>query len=396
LNAETERASFDDFFDAGGGYKLTGQPRTKEIDKLNDKIQLINLLHNGSLLALFPLPRDGGLHWYTPTEDFPPDEAQADITFARTILSDYYTALHSGDATTASAVLRRIGDFQRLHAGEYLPSERRRDAEIFYTRHNVVPLLFKINLTVGILALLLFFVLKRPRPRMLSSRVFLTVLVGSFVLLTASLALRTWVGGRLPFATGSEVMLMLAWLAMIAAFIFRRRTPLALPFGFVMSGCALLVAHLGMANPKITPLMPVLSSPLLSLHVSVIMISYVLLAFSALNGIAACVSFAVSRDRASLDRARHSSLVCLRPALFFLGAGIFIGAVWANVSWGTYWSWDPKETWALITFLTYAYALHRRDLSPLAFHIFVAAAFVTVLITYFGVNWFFGGMHGYN
>ena len=183
---------------------------------------------------------------------------------------------------------------------------------------------------------------------------------------------------------------------MLAAWIFQRKIPLALPFGLLISGCALLVAHLGMINPKITPLVPVLSSPLLSLHVSVIMISYVLLAFTALNGLVSLLMFVISKQKSVLQQAKQNTLLCLRPALFFLGTGIFIGAIWANVSWGCYWSWDPKEIWALITFMTYALALHKRNFSLITFHVFVLAAFSTVLITYFGVNYFFGGMHGYN
>ncbi len=396
LNAETQRASFDDFFDGENNYKLTAQPRTKETGKLNDKIQLINLLHGGSLLQLFPLPQSGQLHWYYPTENFPLDEGQDNITFVRTILSDYYTALHNNDEAKADSILNSISDFQKKNAQAFLPTEAHKRIEIFYMQHNPVPMLFKINLTAGILLLLLLFVLKNEKRRKLVSKLFFVQLIHSFCFLTVSIALRTSIAGRLPFASGSETMLLLAWIAMLAAWIFHRKTPLAVPFGLIISGCALLVAHLGMANPKITPLMPVLSSPLLSIHVSVIMIAYLLLAFTALNGLISLLVFAFSKNKAALQNAQQNSLLCLRPALFFLGTGIFIGAVWANISWGTYWSWDPKEVWALITFLTYALALHKRDFAPVAFHAFVLAAFSTVLITYFGVNYFFGGMHGYS
>ena len=395
LNAETQRASFADFFDADNNYKLATQPRTKEVDKLSDKIQLINMLHSGAPLQLFPLPANGKLHWYYPTENFPLSEKQENITFVRTILNAYYSALHSGNEAQADSILRSIKDFQQQNAGDFLPSEMHKRAETLYRQHNIIPMLFKINLTAGILALLFFFVLNNEKRRNFFSRLFFIMLIHSFCFLTLSIALRTYIGGRLPFASGFETMLLLAWIAMLAAWIFRRRIPLALPFGLLVSGCALLVAHLGIMNPKITPLVPVLSSPLLSLHVSVIMISYVLLAFTALNGLVALLMFAVSKDEAVLLQAQRNTLLCLRPALYLLGTGIFIGAVWANVSWGSYWSWDPKEVWALITFMTYAFSLHKRDFSLITFHLFVVAAFATVMITYFGVNYFFGGMHGY-
>ena len=396
LNAQTQKASFADFFDGDGNYKLTTQPRSKETDRLSDKVQLINMLHSGAPLRLFPLPAGDGTHWYTPTENFPAGVPQETITFVRTILTEYYTALHSSNEAAADSVLRLISGFQAANAGGFLPSSARKQVEILYRRHNVVPMLFKFNLGAGALCLLLLFVLKRERHRRRSAWLFMVQLAHSFGLLTISIGLRTYAGGRLPFASGFEVMLLMAWIAMLLTIVFRRRTMLALPFGLMLSGCALLVAHLGMSNPKITPLLPVLSSPLLSLHVSVIMIAYVLLAFTALNSALALLMYARSRQASPLQTMRLHTIMCLRPALLLLGIGIVVGAMWANVSWGRYWSWDPKETWALITFLAYAYVLYRSNVHPAAFHLMVLASFAAVLMTYFGVNCFFGGLHGYN
>jgi ABC-type transport system involved in cytochrome c biogenesis permease subunit len=399
LNAENERASFADFFDSDNNYKLSTLRRTKEIERLNDKIQLINLLHSGAPLQLFPLQQRGKLHWYCPTENFQPDENPQNITFIRTVLTDYYSALKREDEAAASAVLQQIVAFQRRHAGESLPSDMYRRAELFYLKHNPVALLFKLNLAVGILCLIVLFGVKHEKWRARLTKLFFVQLVHSFAFLTVSIGLRTYLGGRLPMASGFETMLLLAWLAMLGGWIFRRKNPLATPFGLLISGCALLVAHLSMSNPEITPLVPVLSSPLLSLHVSVIMIAYVLLAFTALNSGAAIIVIAVNRKSVKaahfLHEAKRNSLLCLRPALYLLGLGIFVGAVWANISWGSYWSWDPKETWALISFMTYSLVLHRQNIPATAFHIFVFASFATILITYFGVNYFFGGLHGY-
>ena len=400
LNAESEPASFADFFDSDNNYKLATQPRTRETERLNDKIQLINLLHSGAPLRLFPVPQQGKLHWYFPTENFPADDGIPEqIAFIRTSLTDYYSALQSEDRASASAVLQKIADFQRRHAGELLPTAMYRRAESFYLKHNVVAMLFKLNLSVGVLCLLMLFLVKNEKWRAVSSRLFFVQLVHSFAFLTVSIGLRTFLAGRLPLASGFETMLLMAWFAMLAAWIFRRKTPLALPFGLLISGCAMLVAHLAMSNPEITPLVPVLSSPLLSLHVSVIMIAYVLLTFTALNSAVALISQAANRTSAKtssmLHEAKRNTLLCLRPALYLLGLGIFVGAVWANMSWGSYWSWDPKETWALICLMTYSLILHKQNVSALAFHIFVLTAFATLLITFLGVNYFFGGMHGY-
>ncbi|MCM1168433.1 MAG: cytochrome c biogenesis protein CcsA [Bacteroides sp.] len=192
-------------------------------------------------------------------------------------------------------------------------------------------------------------------------------------------------------------MQAIAWFALLATLIFHRRLDFLLPLGFLVAGLAMLVSMMGSSNPQITPLMPVLSSPLLSVHVMLVMVSYTLFAFMMLNGMAG-LWLHLNHKEASLRLSVVSRLM-LYPAVFTLAAGIFVGAVWANVSWGRYWGWDPKEVWALITMLVYSFALHNKSFSamnrPAAFHIFSIAAFLCVLITYFGVNFLLGGMHGY-
>ncbi len=167
-------------------------------------------------------------------------------------------------------------------------------------------------------------------------------------------------------------------------------------WGVLVAG-ALLVSHLSFMSPEMTPLMPVLQSPLLSIHVSTIMVAYALFAILTLVSVAALIAY-----RRGGAQAEHMTLVCellLYPAVFLLTTGIFLGAVWANVSWGTYWSWDPKETWALITLMVYAAPLHRHSVrmfsEPRKYHIYIICAFVSVLVTYFGVNYLLGGMHSY-
>jgi ABC-type transport system involved in cytochrome c biogenesis permease subunit len=172
-----------------------------------------------------------------------------------------------------------------------------------------------------------------------------------------------------------------------------RRSALMLPFGWMLTGLTLLVSMLGQANPAVTPLVPVLASPLLCLHVVIIMLAYTLLAFVMFLGVAGLITGDGEGDLQLFSR------VLLYPALFLLAAGIFVGAIWANVSWGRYWGWDPKEVWALITLLLYSLALHRDSLPafrrPRFFHAFMVAAFLAVLMTYFGVNFLLGGMHSY-
>ena len=351
LNLKTPYASVADLFD-GQRYRLqdfwqggreTGRkmsPLEKAIVETDEKVGLILMLQKGTLIR--PLPKDGGV--------------------------------------------------------KPLPSPKVR-AELIYNRIPFSKCLFMFNLTVGLLAFfhLVYCGLRHASERSALScrinRLFVAALYAAFLFQLFGYGLRWYVGGRIPLSNGYETMQFMALCTLVLACLFRRRFPFTVPFGFLLSGFALLVAHLGQMNPQITPLMPVLVSPWLSMHVSLIMMSYALFAFIMLNGILALCIRRHERMLMLLSR------LLLYPANFFLGAGIFMGAVWANVSWGRYWAWDPKEVWALITFLVYGMAFHSKSLSafrrPLFFHIYMIAAFLTVLMTYFGVNYVLGGMHSY-
>ena len=285
-------------------------------------------------------------------------------------------------------------------------SETRLKAELLYNSIPFTKILFMFNLTLGII-LLWTLPLTPPQGRGVngSAKHFTPSPWGrsgwgpkagmGFALLfhLSGYLLRWYIGGRIPLSNGYETMQFLALCIMAFALLVSRRYRQALGFGFLLSGFTLLVSYLGEMNPQITPLMPVLVSPWLSLHVSVIMMAYALFAFILLNGVWA---LCVPREA---ERLMTYSRLMLYPAVFLLTAGIFIGAVWANVSWGRYWGWDPKEVWALITMLIYALPLHADSLpwfrKPRFFHIYTIAAFLSVLITYFGVNFFLGGMHSY-
>ena len=221
------------------------------------------------------------------------------------------------------------------------------------------------------------------------------------VALAVLYGLRWAIQGHVPMSNGYETMLFIALVAQLfaASLVVGRisRISLLTALAMIISAFALLVSHLSFMSPEMTPLMPVLQSPLLSIHVSTIMVAYALFAILTLVSVAALIAY-----RRGGAQAEHMTLVCellLYPAVFLLTTGIFLGAVWANVSWGTYWSWDPKETWALITLMVYAAPLHRHSVrmfsEPRKYHIYIICAFVSVLVTYFGVNYLLGGMHSY-
>ena len=235
----------------------------------------------------------------------------------------------------------------------------------------------------------------RKLPRWAKTVAILT-LAFSLLYLTTALILRWVISGHVPMSNGFETMQFMAWATVVLTLLAGRKSMLVLPFGILTAGLALMVASFGESNPQITQLMPVLVSPLLSIHVAVIMIAYALLAFLMMGGV---MAFALRRDRAMAERLHVVGQIILYPAVFLLTAGVFIGAIWANVSWGTYWSWDPKEVWALITLIIYALPLHGQSLAifrkPMFFHGYCIVAFLSVLITYFGVNFILGGMHSY-
>lgn len=188
--------------------------------------------------------------------------------------------------------------------------------------------------------------------------------------------------------------------AVCYSLLLQRKFSMALPMGSLLVGFTLLVAMMGEATPRITNLMPVLQSPLLSLHIVVIMIAYALLAFIMLNGVTAIILRYTTGDaQEEIEYLQCVSRIMLYPVIFLLAIGVFVGAVWANISWGRYWGWDPKEVWALITLLIYSFLLHTQSLpalrNPILFHIYAILAFLSVLITYFGVNFILGGMHSY-
>ena len=225
----------------------------------------------------------------------------------------------------------------------------------------------------------------------------LTGILLGFIYLSIVLLLRGYIARHWPLANGFETMQFMAWCALGITLLSHRRFILVLPFGYLVGGLAMLVSMMGESNPQITPLMPVLTSPLLSVHVVLVMVAYTLLAFVMLNGIAGLVLY--QRNPKQAEQLQIVGLILLYPAVFSLAAGIFVGAIWANISWGRYWGWDPKEVWALITWLVYAMALHPVSLplfkKPSFFHGYCVAAFFCVLITYFGVNFLLGGMHSY-
>lgn len=378
-------------------------------------------LRSGSLLKLFPYTNKGKTTWFAPTDDLPNAMDREHQQFVRSICLLLGDCALASDYTQMDAVVGKMLKYQQKNGGASMPSDRRVAAERIYNRIPFATILFMLCLAMGIISFLYAIIRMcredngannvgtdaEPVRKERSKRRHLTffgasyaVLLLSFCALTYCEYLRWTISGTLPMTNGYETMLFVAWLVQLLALVCGVRLRLLVALGFLMSGFFLLVSHIGQMDPQIKYTMPVLNSPLLSVHVSIIMMGFAMLSFTFISGLTAILLRLVSRTaQPKMVQLQQLSLVFLYPALAALGIGIFIGAIWANVSWGEYWGWDPKEVWALITFMIYAIPLHARSVAqlrcPTAFHLFMTLAFLTLVMTYFGVNYFLGGMHSY-
>lgn len=382
----------------------------RDIAKTDEQVMLFMELRRGTLLRMFPHGEGGRTVWYAPTDRLPSSMSEGERLFVQNFFNLLYQEAKARNYAAMGRLIDKMHRYQLRNAGRSMPLPVVTKAETVYNSAPWVTILFICNLALGFLALGLTLarILRRnsrepSRFDDMARKFFLSAAAVAFLALTLVIALRWTIGGTVPLNNGYETMLAMAWFIQLFAFVFYRRFHIVLAFGLLLSGFFLLVSHISLMDPQITHRMPVLNSPLLSLHVSVIMMAYALLSLTFLCGTTALIVRLLQRDthrmHGQLLALQLLSRLLLYPAVAALGTGIFVGAIWANVSWGQYWSWDPKETWALITFMVYAVALHptliRRLNAPLAYHAFMVFAFLALLMTYFGVNYLLGGMHSY-
>lgn len=379
----------------------------RDFQEADEKMNIIRMVLNGELLKLFPCRTSDGITWYTPADPLPADMEKGKWMFTKRSL-DYLSELAwTNQQQEAANVIGKIKTYQTKEAAGMLPDEKLFKAEKLYNSLEQTRTAAMILLTIGLLACVAYTRawISRRRVNRFVGIVANTVVALALVYLLSVMCLRGYVSGHLPFSNGFETMQFMSLASLLITLVLQRRFMLAMPFGLLLAGMTLLVAMMGGSNPQLTPLMPVLASPLLSLHVCIIMLGYALLAFIMLNGLTAIILNLSNRRKhkaqseQQIGQLTRISQLLLYPAAFCLAAGIFIGAIWANQSWGRYWGWDPKEVWALITLLVYAVGFHAKHLAwlrrPMGFHVYMVLAFLTILMTYFGVNFFLGGMHAY-
>lgn len=411
LGMQGSYTSARSFFDDYGEFRLKqdasdvammGTRKPTATMEIEDKINLINTLTEGTLLKIFPCKEGKSIAWYGFGDRLPDSVDLEEARFVRLSMSYFVSLCMSGNYDEASQFIGKLQKLQQKKCGEVLPSQTKVSAENLYNNISQVRLA-AILLIILSLIFLADYCAKASKGREQSGKIILAshIVAGVMaVYITVVIALRWYVSGHVPMSNGYETMLFMSWCAFPVALLLNRYSNLLSTLAMLMSGLCLMVASISQMNPQISPLVPVLQSPLLCLHVAVIMLAYCLLAFMMLTGLVGVIMRYVSHKTTPL--VCHLALIeqaILIPAVMCLAIGIFIGAVWAGFSWGRYWGWDPKEVWALITLMVYSLPLHSRRFSaqqhPMTLHTFLLIAFVTVLITYFGVNYLLGGMHSY-
>ena len=375
---------------------------------IDGKIQLIMDLRRGVSLKVLPYTftknvratkenpfiKAGTTTWFSPTDKLPYAVEKQHALYITNVFSLLYGDVKAGNIDRVNIFFDKMKKYQQISGGNSLPSSTQYKAERINNAFPFATVLFMVNLTLGFIALFytIYRMTKKREVKVLDIALPI-LLVVSFLALTFGLILRWIISGNVPMSNGYESMLTAAWFVMLIAIFMQFRIRLVMVFGFLLSGFFLLVSHINQMDPAIGQMMPVLNSPLLSMHVSIIMMSYALLSLTFICGIMGICMRSHGEELQALSR------VFLYPALTCMGFGIFIGAIWANVSWGNYWSWDSKETWALITFMIYAVVVHTQSLpvfrKPLVYHIYITLAFLSIAMTYFGVNYFLTGMHSY-
>lgn len=414
LEIEGNYARLKDYISTINEYKLekmmnhirSGEQVTDKrgIEEADEKFNIINLVCTGAMMKIFPCRNIAGktLEWYSQSDQLPQDMDNDKWVFIRKSMSYVNEMIVMKKYNDACLLLEKIKKYQQKECDGLLPADNKFKAEKIYNQFDYSKSVAMACICIGLICFIYYCHCMASQKR--TSRkaiIILNILLWIvFTYLSAAICLRGYVSNHLPLSNGFETMQFMAWCTPLLTFLLQRKFAMLLPFGFLLCGLTLMVSMLGESNPQITQLMPVLQSPLLSIHVVVIMIAYSLLAFIMLNGVTAVILHQSQKEcKEQIERLQIISQIILYPAIFLLAIGIFIGAVWANVSWGRYWGWDPKEVWALITMLVYALALHPRSLPwfhrTMFFHVFCITAFITVLITYFGVNFLLGGMHSY-
>ncbi|RMG86818.1 MAG: cytochrome C biogenesis protein [Bacteroidetes bacterium] len=417
-------AAYSDFFDSTGKYRLRDAVRAayntpkkdrgvfeKEMMKMDEKINIISMVFSGNFMKVFPIPDDPNNTWQSPVDPNDPHGSGGQESFARKFYAAYTTtlreALQTNDWSLADTLIDELSKYQRKFGAAVIPSETRLNAELLLNKLDVFNRLSGIYALLSVVFLgLLFTSVFKPDANLETPRkIAVGLFVGAFLFHLIGLGLRWYVSGRAPWSNGYESMIYIGFTTTLAGLIFGRKSLGGMAATNLLAATILLVAHLSYLDPEITPLVPVLKSYWLTIHVSLEAGSYGFLMLGAILGVINLVLITLRNQKNAnnvnriLKELTTISEMTLIGGLFMLSIGTYLGGVWANESWGRYWGWDAKETWALVTILVYSFILHMRFIPGfrgiLAFNTATLFGWASVVMTYFGVNYYLSGLHSY-
>ncbi len=378
----------------------------KEVLKVDERFNILFNVFSGNYLKVFPNSNDENNKWHSQThhfQDFPPEDGE----FAKQIAFNYFKDVNAKNWVAASEKLDYIKTFQDVLGKEIIPNNERIEAELWYNQMNLNFWLFQAFFTLGMVLLVLsivkIFMQKKGVEAVWNTLIIITLI--SFLIFTGNILLRWYVAQHAPWSNGYEMLVFVAWVLLLCGLMTFRKSDFALPLATLFSGALLFVSYLDWLSPEITNLMPVLKSFWLKVHVATIVSSYAPLALSFILGFMALLLMIFKTPTTkSVINVRIKELtyineISMTIGLFVLAVGTFLGGIWANESWGRYWAWDPKETWALISIIVYVIVLHLRFVPALksnyVLNVASVFAFGSIIMTSFGVNYYLSGLHSY-
>ena len=416
-------ARLSDFFTDRGEYKIREQITEAQKKKIQNKFEQdlikidrrVGLLYSaigGGILKIFPIPNDENNKWVSQPETYSTEGFKAtDTVFVRKSLPLYIqllqTAKKTNDYSKANQVLEGIKKYQKTFGAEVYPSEQKIEFEIAYNKYNVFT---KLVQYYGLASLLLIiFVIAQifSTKKWLNYAVKFMILVTAvfFLMHTAGLIVRWYISGNAPWSNAYESIIYVGWTTMLFGFYLGRKSALTIAATTFITSIILFTASMNWLDPEIANLQPVLNSWWLLVHVSIIVASYGPLTLGMILGIFALflMLFTTKNNKAKMDvNIKEITIInemAVTVGLVMLTIGNFLGGMWANESWGRYWGWDPKETWALISIMIYAFVLHMRLIPGLrgryTFNLWTIIAYASIMMTYFGVNFYLSGLHSY-
>lgn len=422
LNSQDKFAKFSDFFTAAGQYKLfdTVQKANqkaplektqydKELIKVDERVNVMYMTFMGDFLKIYPKPKDPNNGWFSPKQAVDVFE-QKDSDMVKLITTNYFVQLEEATKTknwkNANDGLNIIKEYQNIIGKKVIPSKDKLDFEVFYNDFDLFAKLIPYYLAIGILLILFAFVhMIKPIVKINWVMGVAVVLLGvGFLVHTMGLGVRWYITDHAPWSNAYESIVFIALTTVLAGLLLARKSVFALSATAILAGATMGVAHMSFINPEITPLVPVLKSYWLMIHVALIVGGDGFLGLGFVLSLLALILFVFRMksnpniDKSIVELSALSEMsIIIGLAIFTIGN--FLGGVWANESWGRYWGWDPKETWAAVTILVYAAVIHLRFIPKLKSHyVFNLAAlwaYSSVLMTYFGVNYYLSGLHSY-